>query len=122
MNRNISLATLLLLGVLPFGANSAEATSASAGSSPTRSAPAEAAAKAQPAPIFDALNGYVTKEEAKRSADVTARFAGLDSHRDGRMHERLLAVGGKTAVNGSAWLSASMVGATGWVAAHRLTP
>lgn len=92
MNRNISLATLLLLGALPLGAISAEATPPSAGSPPTKGAPAEAnspATRDQPAPIFDALDtnhdGYVTKEEARRSADVTARFKGLDTDHDGRI-------------------------------------
>ena len=92
MNSNISLATLLLLGVLPLGAISAEVTPPSAGNPPTRSVPAEPVSpttKDQPAPIFDALDtnhdGYVTKEEARRSADVTARFKGLDTDNDGRV-------------------------------------
>jgi len=93
MKRNISLATLLLLGALPLGAIFAEARSPSAGSPPTQSAVAEPMSpttKNQPAPIFDALDtnhdGYVTKEEAKRSADVTARFKELDTDHDGRIY------------------------------------
>lgn len=92
MKPNISLATLFLLATMPLGAISAEATPPSAGSPATRSAPATPAppaAKDQPAPIFDALDtnhdGYVTKDEAKRSADVTARFKELDTDHDGRI-------------------------------------
>lgn len=42
-----------------------------------------------PAPLFEQLDvnrdGYVTPEEAKRSAEVTARFKELDANRDGRI-------------------------------------
>lgn len=88
-NRKISLATLLLLGIQPLCAMSAEITP-SAGNPEAESIPP--AIHEQPAPIFDALDtnhdGYVTKEEAKRSADVMARFKRLDSDRDGRISPR----------------------------------
>lgn len=91
MKCKICLATLFLLSAVSLGAISAEATPPSAGSPATRSAPGTPAPPAtsdQPAPIFDALDtnhdGYVTKEEAKRSADVTARFKELDTDHDGR--------------------------------------
>ena len=93
--RPISIAALLLLGALPLGAIFAEATPTSTGNPPTESAPADpmsTASEDQPAPIFDALDtnrdGYVTKEEAKRSADVTARYKELDTNCDGRISSR----------------------------------
>ena len=92
MNRNISLASLLLICAIPLSAISAEATPLSTGNSSTKNTPAAPmplATKDQPAPMFDALDtnhdGYVTKEEAKRSADVTVRFKDLDTNHDGRI-------------------------------------
>ena len=79
MTRKLSLSTLLLLAVLPLGAIAAEPAQ-----QPARVAPTEEAA-----PLFLQLDtnhdGYVTKEEAKRSAEVTARFNELDADHDGRI-------------------------------------
>lgn len=96
MKRKISLATLLVLGALPFGAIAADAAdqpkpmdhpAIRSESAPTP--PTSPAAKEEPAPLFKQLdaNGdnYVTKDEAKRSADVTARFSEVDKDRDGKI-------------------------------------
>ena len=49
----------------------------------------QGAGSADDPPMFRELDtnhdGYITKEEAKRSADVTARFNDLDTDRDGRI-------------------------------------
>jgi hypothetical protein len=92
MKRNTCVATLLILGTLPMAAFAADPAQAPAGSTTTQSAPAvpgASAGKESPAPLFTQLDanhdGYVTKDEAKRSADVTARFAALDTNRDGKI-------------------------------------
>lgn len=92
MKRNASLVSLLFLGTLPMAAIAADPAQAQAGSPATQSAPAApgaAAAKESQSPLFTQLDanhdGYVTKEEAKRSAEVTARFTKLDADRDGKI-------------------------------------
>lgn len=85
MKYKIDFATLFLLAALPLGALSAEPTQPPAAKE-TATVPAP---KEEPAPLFKELDrnhdGYVTKEEAKRSAEVTARFNELDADRDGRI-------------------------------------
>lgn len=87
MKRRISLATLLLLAALPLRVIAAEPAQSATGTAAT--APAAPAAKEEPAPLFEQLDvnhdGYVTKEEARRSAEVTARFKELDADGDGRI-------------------------------------
>lgn len=87
MQGKSSCATLFFLAALPCGALAAEP--APAGGPPARETPAAPAAKAWMPPLFEQLDsnrdGYVTKEEAKRSAEVTARFKELDSDQDGRI-------------------------------------
>ncbi len=85
MNCKTSLATLLVLGALPLAAIAADATppgGTTPGSAPT------AGGDATP-PMFKELDsnkdGYVSRDEAKRSAEVTARFSELDKDRDGRL-------------------------------------
>ena len=78
MKTRTRLATLcIVLATVPLGAIAADP------------APGAAPAGAQAAPIFEQLDGnrdgFVTKDEAKRSADVTARFKELDADRDGRI-------------------------------------
>jgi hypothetical protein len=92
MKRKSSLVSLLFLGALPMAAVAADPAQAPAGSAATQSAPAApgaAAAKEVPSPLFTQLDtnhdGFVTKEEAKRSAEVTARFSKLDADRDGKI-------------------------------------
>lgn len=88
MKRSINLATLFFLGVLPLGAIAADPVQAPAAKNEP-AVPAAPSAKEEPAPLFKTLDGnhdgYVTKEEAKRSAEVTARFKELDTDRDGKI-------------------------------------
>lgn len=84
------LITLSFLAALPLGAIAAEpATQAPAGSPPAKEATSAPAAKTQTPPLFEQLDtnrdGYVTAEEAKRSADITARFKELDRNHDGKV-------------------------------------
>jgi len=80
MKRNHSLVTLLVLGTLPMAAIAAD---------PAPAKPGAAAVKEAPAPLFTQLDinkdGYLTKEEAKRSAEVTSSFTTLDADRDGKV-------------------------------------
>lgn len=95
MKRNFGLSTLLLLVALPIGAIAAESDRPLAGSpqtgSPQTGSPAAGAATppVEPTPLFDQLDvnrdGYVTKQEAKRSAEVTTRFKALDGDRDSKI-------------------------------------
>ena len=77
----ISLPTLLLLGALPLTSVAVEYAQAPAGAQPVK--------EQTPAPLFEQLDvnhdGLVTVEEAKRSAEVTARFKDLDTNRDARI-------------------------------------
>lgn len=82
MKRRLSLSALLLLGALPLGALAAQTDRYA--QAPAASPPAKEAA-----PLFEQLDanrdGFVTMEEAKRSADVTARFKALDANGDGKI-------------------------------------
>lgn len=90
MKHGLKLPTLFLLGILPLGALAAEPTpAATPGSAASREPPAAPAAREQAPTLFQQLDanhdGFVNKEEAKRSADVTARFKDFDSDRDGKI-------------------------------------
>lgn len=91
MKRRLSLSALLLLGALPLGALAAQYDqyAQAPAASPPAKEQAPAAAPAQIPPLFEQLDvnrdGFVTMEEAKRSADVTARFKTLDANRDGKV-------------------------------------
>lgn len=91
MKRQLNFAACLLLAALPLAASAAETVPPPASRSEP-AAPSAPAPKEQPAPLFDALDtnhdGYLTKAEAKRSAEVTARFGELDSDHDGRIDAR----------------------------------
>ncbi len=96
MKRTIVLASLYLLATAPLGALAADPAQpapggAAAAKSPAApAAPAAPMAKEEPAPLFKQLDanrdGYVTKDEAKRSADIAARFQDLDADRDGKIN------------------------------------
>jgi hypothetical protein len=81
MKRNANLVTLLFLGSLSMAAGAADQAPATPNAAAVKEAP--------PAPLFTQLDankdGYVTKDEAKRSAEVTARFTKLDADRDGKL-------------------------------------
>jgi hypothetical protein len=87
MKRKFNLNTLLLLAALPLGALAA-APAAPTGNMQA-DPPAATTKKMDPAPLFTGLDsnhdGFVTTDEAKRSADVTARFATLDANHDGKI-------------------------------------
>lgn len=76
--RRLGLSALLMLAVLP--AATALAQPAQAPGAPPAT---------EPAPLFEQLDtnhdGFVTVEEAKRSAEVTARFKNLDTDRDAKV-------------------------------------
>jgi hypothetical protein len=86
MKHKTSIATLFLLGTLSVGAFAADPAPPPTGGASTQAAPP---AKDPPAPLFQQLDVnhdlYITKEEAKRSADVTARFDKLDVNHDGKI-------------------------------------
>ncbi|WP_168224899.1 hypothetical protein [Azoarcus sp. DD4] len=91
MKSKISLVALLLTGALPLAAIAAEPTRPPAADAPpastTPAMPDSAASKSDSAPMFKQLDrnsdGMVSKEEAKRSADVQARFSTLDADGNG---------------------------------------
>lgn len=89
MKRKLSLSALFFLGALPLGAMAAESAPPATGNPPAKQAPAAPAAKEQTPPLFEQLDanhdGYVTMEEAKRSAEVTARFKEIDRNHDGKV-------------------------------------
>lgn len=78
MTRN-TLATLILLAAVPFAATAAEP-----GSSASPSATGSTAT--EPPPMFKELDknkdGKISESEAKRSADISARFSTLDGDKD----------------------------------------
>lgn len=89
MKRNTSLASLFLLAALPLGAIAVDAPPPPEISAPAKDAPAAPAAKEEPAPLFKELDtnhdSFVTRLEAKRSAELTARFKEVDTDRDGKI-------------------------------------
>lgn len=90
MKFKTTLAPLFLLVALPFGAISAEpAKPAPAGPAAKEVAPAPAPATEEPMPLFKELDtnrdSFVTKGEAKRSAEVLARYKELDADHDGKI-------------------------------------
>ncbi|NMG74678.1 hypothetical protein [Aromatoleum diolicum] len=86
MKSTISLVALILAGALPMTSTAAE---------PAKSPPAtlEAspvdAGRTEVPPMFKELDqdkdGQVSKDEAKRSAEILARFDTLDSDRNGKV-------------------------------------
>lgn len=89
MKPKFTLATLCIAAALPLGALAAEPTTT--GMPETRNTPVPAASGGtqEAAPLFEQLDanrdGFVTKAEAKRSAEVTSRFKDLDADGNGRI-------------------------------------
>jgi hypothetical protein len=77
MTRNTRFATILLLAAAPLAALAADPK------------PAPAAGQAEAPPLFKELDknrdGQIDQTEAKKSADVTARFSTLDANKDKRI-------------------------------------
>src|SRR5690349_12290721 len=78
-----TLATLILLAAMPLAVQAADKTTPTApdsGQSAATGTPAEAP------PMFKELDknhdGHITKAEAKRSADVSARFSAIDTDKN----------------------------------------
>jgi len=99
MKSTISLVALVLAGALPIGALAADPPKSPAATEPApmpaqpapdagKAAPPEAGKTEMP-PMFKELDlnkdGQVSKDEAKRSADVLARFETLDSDHNGKV-------------------------------------
>lgn len=93
MKSNTKLATLLFLGALPLASIAADTTTPQGGSpmgtSPAGSSTATTRQDDASAPMFKELDtnkdGYVSRDEAKRSAEVTSRFSEIDADHDGRI-------------------------------------
>ncbi len=94
MKRNNRLSMLLLLAAVPLGALAADPQVQQVPKAPADYPPATGMTStgdwgSNPAPLFKELDanhdGYISKDEAKRSADVTARFNRLDANHDGRI-------------------------------------
>lgn len=85
MTCKVSINTLLLLAALPMSALAADPATSGANEAPIDMPATSAGIKVDP--LFNQLDsnhdGYVSKEEAKRSAGVTASFDSMDSNRDG---------------------------------------
>ncbi|HTY98333.1 MAG TPA: EF-hand domain-containing protein [Rhodocyclaceae bacterium] len=86
MKANARFATLLFVAAAPLAALAAQPAAAPAGDPAARTT---TAAMDPPAPLFQQLDvnhdGSITTEEAKRSAEVTARFKELDANHDGKI-------------------------------------
>lgn len=78
MKSRLCLSALAVLGTLSLGAVAADTSSSP---SSTRQGATSS--------MFDQLDanrdGFVSKDEAKRSADISARFKDLDSNSDGKL-------------------------------------
>lgn len=89
MKCKLGISSLYLLATLPLSALAADPQPADAGQSPNDMPATSAGVKADPSPLFLQLDsnhdGYVSKDEAKRSADVSARYDSIDANQDGRI-------------------------------------
>lgn len=88
MTRKTGIAALMLLGAMPLAAFAAS-TAQQPAPGAAASTPADPAKSQAEPPLFQQLDanhdGYISKAEAKRSANVSANFAKLDTNRDGRI-------------------------------------
>jgi Ca2+-binding EF-hand superfamily protein len=86
MKRKNAIATLCILGTLPLTALAADPGVPAATDSPTKG---NQTATSQTPAMFEQLDtnhdGYITKAEAERSADLKARFDKLDANHDGKI-------------------------------------
>lgn len=93
MNWKTTLTTLLV-AALPLGAIAATPAQPSSTAEPAKTAPG-ATGKEMAPPLFMELDknhdNYLSQDEVKRSAEVSARFAKLDADHDGKvsLHEYL---------------------------------
>jgi uncharacterized protein involved in copper resistance len=86
MKVNARITALFLLAAAPLAALAAQPAATPAGDPAARTT---TAAMDPPAPLFQQLDvnhdGFIAPEEAKRSAEVTARFKELDTNHDGKI-------------------------------------
>ncbi len=92
MKRNTRLSMLLFLAAVPLGVMAAQPKGSETPQSsypPATGMSATTGPGGEAAPLFKELDanhdGYISKEEAKRSADITSRFDKLDLNHDGRI-------------------------------------
>lgn len=97
MTRNTRFAAILLLAAAPLGALAADPK------------PAPAAGQAEAPPLFNELDknhdGQIDQTEAKKSADVTARFSTLDGNKDKRISVAEWLAGEQSKSTGAAGVS-----------------
>ena len=97
MTRNARFATILLLAATPLAALAADPN------------PAPAAGQAEAPPMFKELDknhdGQIDQTEARKSADVTARFSTLDSNQDKRISVSEWQAGEQSKYRGAAGVS-----------------
>jgi hypothetical protein len=86
MRRRVTLSTLLLIAALPMAALAADPKAPAANEAPI-DMPATSAGSTAGSSLFNQLDsnhdGSISKEEAKRSAEVSATFDSLDANHDG---------------------------------------
>lgn len=91
MKSTISLVALVLAGALPIGAMAADPPKSPAATDPAPmpAQPAPDVGKTEVPPMFKELDqnkdGQVSKDEAKRSAEVQTLFDSMDSDRNGKI-------------------------------------
>jgi hypothetical protein len=97
MSRNTRFSTILLLAVAPLAVLAADQN------------PAPAAGQAEAPPMFKELDknhdGLIDQSEAKRSADVNARFSTLDTNKDKRISAAEWSAGEQSKSSGAAGVS-----------------
>lgn len=95
MSRNTRFATILLLAVAPLAAQAAD----------PKPAPGQAEAPSMFKELDKNHDGVIDQSEAKRSADVTARFSTLDANKDKRISVSEWSAGEKSKSTGAAGVS-----------------
>lgn len=97
MSRNTRFATILLLAIAPLAVQAADQK------------PAATTGQAEAPPMFKELDknhdGFIDQSEAKRSADVTARFSTLDANKDKRISVVEWSTGEQSKSSGAAGVS-----------------
>jgi EF-hand domain pair len=90
MKRIATVSTLLLFTALPLGASAADPQAPAADKAPIDMPATSAGNTAGSAHSFFSQldsnhDGYVSKDEAKRSANISATFDNLDANHDGKI-------------------------------------
>ena len=89
MRCKTSISSLCLLAALPMSALAADPKPMDSNQPPIDMPATSAGVKADSPSLFNQLDsnhdGYVSKDEAKRSADVSTRFDSIDANMDGKI-------------------------------------